>query len=63
MIRLQPVDFFLLKRRRFDFFKKIKIDPGDLVTRSKLENWALGRVDHQVGFKNSGKNLETNIAT
>jgi hypothetical protein len=36
--RLQPVNFFLLKRCRFDFFIK-KIDPGNLVTRSKPGPW------------------------
>jgi hypothetical protein len=30
-----PLTFFLLKWRRFDFFNKIGIDSGDPVTRSK----------------------------
>jgi hypothetical protein len=36
---LQPVDFFLLKRCRFDFKKKKRIDPGDPV---KTQNPGLG---------------------
>jgi hypothetical protein len=49
--QLQPVDFFfLLKRRRFDFFKIIGIDPSDPVTQSKPGT----RVLDQIGFKNYG---------
>jgi hypothetical protein len=50
---LQPVDFcfFLLKRRRFDFFKK-RIDPTDPVTRLKPETQALNRA----GSENYGSN-------
>jgi hypothetical protein len=43
--RLQSVDFFfLLKQRRFDFFKK-KIDPDDPVTWSKPGTRALDRAE------------------
>ena len=42
------VFFFLLKRRRFDFFKKI--DPDDPVTRSKPGT----RVLNRTGSKNYG---------
>jgi len=40
----------LLKRRCFDFFKKMKLT---LTTRSKLRIQTLGRVNHRAGFKNS----------
>jgi hypothetical protein len=52
---LQPVDFFLLKRRRFNFFKK-KLTR---TTRLKPGTWALD----QTGFKNYGfKYLRESIA-
>jgi hypothetical protein len=38
---LRPINFFLLKRRRFDFFKK------------KL-TWTLDRTGHQAGSQNYG---------
>jgi hypothetical protein len=40
--------FFLLKRRRFDFLKKL--DPDDPVTRSKPGTWVLNRT----GLKTMG---------
>jgi hypothetical protein len=45
--RLQPVDFFLLKRHRFDLKKK-QIDLGDPVTWSKSRT----RARNRVGSKN-----------
>jgi hypothetical protein len=41
-----PLIFFLLKRCRFDLKKK-RIDPADLVTRSKLGIQALYRADYR----------------
>ena len=52
--RLQHVDFFLLKRRRFEFFFKIGIDSADPVTRSKPGTQALDRAGHWAGFRNYG---------
>jgi hypothetical protein len=46
--------FFLLKRRCFEFFLKIRIDPANLVTRSKHGTLALDQTGHQAEFKNYG---------
>jgi len=48
MTRLQPVDFFLLKRCCFDFF--IKNNSDDLMTQSKPKTQAL----NWTGSKNYG---------
>jgi hypothetical protein len=49
--RLQPIDFcFFYKNDVVLILKKIRIDPGDLVTRSKPEIQFLDRVDHQAEF-------------